>query len=211
MLFRRRKRKHGKTGEETFKYNKSIRYGLSAIKSIGKPVIDAIVRERNQNGIYRNFRNFVERLSGKELNKRTIENFIKAGALDGLCDNRKQLMMIYVQVVDSVNQEKKNAMAGQMSLFDFVAEEDKKDFEIRMPDVEEYDKEQLLAFEKKCLACISAGILWKNMKRCGRKIFRQLPWILPIRKNCTAPACLMEQRRSSEAWSKALRSSIQKQ
>ena len=67
-----------KTGEETFKYNKSIRYGLSAIKSIGKPVIDAIVRERNQNGIYRNFRNFVERLSGKELNKRTIENFIKA-------------------------------------------------------------------------------------------------------------------------------------
>ena len=119
-----------KTGEETFKYNKSIRYGLSAIKSIGKPVIDAIVRERNQNGIYRNFRNFVERLSGKELNKRTIENFIKAGALDGLCDNRKQLMMIYVQVVDSVNQEKKNAMAGQMSLFDFVAEEDKKDFEM---------------------------------------------------------------------------------
>ena len=90
-------------------------------------MIDAIVRERNQNGIYRNFRNFVERLSGKELNKRTIENFIKAGAMDGLCDNRKQLMMIYVQVVDSVNQEKKNAMAGQMSLFDFVAEEDKKD------------------------------------------------------------------------------------
>ena len=82
-FFRRRKRKHGKTGEETFKYNKSIRYGPSAIKSIGKPVIDAIVRERNQNGIYRNFRNFVERLSGKELNKRTIENFIKAGALDG--------------------------------------------------------------------------------------------------------------------------------
>lgn len=70
-------------------------------------MIDAIVRERNQNGIYRNFRDFVERLSGKELNKRTIENFIKAGALDGLCDNRKQLMMIYVQVVDSVNQEKK--------------------------------------------------------------------------------------------------------
>lgn len=146
-----------KTGEETFKYNKSIRYGLSAIKSIGKPVIDAIVRERNQNGIYRNFRNFVERLSGKELNKRTIENFIKAGALDGLCDNRKQLMMIYVQVVDSVNQEKKNAMAGQMSLFDFVAEEDKKDFEIRMPDVEEYDKEQLLAFEKEVLGVYISG------------------------------------------------------
>ena len=146
-----------KTGEETFKYNKSIRYGLSAIKSIGKPVIDAIVRERNQNGIYRNFRNFVERLSGKELNKRTIENFIKAGALDGLCDNRKQLMMIYVQVVDSVNQEKKNAMAGQMSLFDFVAEEDKKDFEIRMPDVEEYDKEQLLAFEKEGLGVYISG------------------------------------------------------
>ena len=120
-------------------------------------MIDAIVRERNQNGIYRNFRNFVERLSGKELNKRTIVNFIKAGALEGLCDNRKQLMMIHVQVGDSVNQEKKNAMAGQMSLFDFVAEEDKKDFEIRMPDVEEYDKEQLLAFEKEVLGVYISG------------------------------------------------------
>ena len=180
-----------KTGEEAFKYNKSIRYGLSAIKSIGKPVIDAIVWERNQNGNYRNFRDFVERLSGKELNKRTIENFIKAGALDGLCDNRKQLMMIYVQVVDSVNQEKKNAMAGQMSLFDFVAEEDKKDFEIRMPDVEEYDKEQLLAFEKEVLGVYISGhplekyekmwqknmhlewadLLQKRQKTCLRSVF----------------------------------------
>ena len=53
----------------------------------------------------------------------------------------------------------------------------KKDFEIRMPDVEEYDKEQLLAFEKEVLGVYISGLLWKNMKRCGRKIFRQLPWI----------------------------------
>ena len=146
-----------KTGEEAFKYNKSIRYGLSAIKSIGKPVIDAIVRERNQNGIYRNFRDFVERLSGKELNKRTIENFIKAGALDGLCDNRKQLMMIYVQVVDSVNQEKKNAMAGQMSLFDLMGDDFVQSNLVPYPDVEEYSDQEKLALEKSVLGVYISG------------------------------------------------------
>ena len=79
-------------------------------------------------------------------------------------------------------------MAGQMSLFDFVAEEDKKDFEVRMPDVERsMIKSSSLPLKKKCLACISAGILWKNMRSSGRRTFRQLPWILPIRKNARLP------------------------
>lgn len=161
--------KENGTGKPGTKYKKNIRYGLSAIKSIGKPVIDAIVKERNVRGRYKSFRDFVERLSGKELNKRTIESFIKAGALDGLCDNRKQLMMVYVQILDSVNQEKKYAMTGQMSLFDFVPEEEKKEFEIRMPDVEEYDKEQLLAFEKEVLGVYISGHPLEKYEKIWRK------------------------------------------
>ena len=90
-----------------------------------------------------------------------------------MCDNRKQLMMVYVQILDSVNQEKKYAMTGQMSLFDFVPEEEKKEFEIRMPDVEEYDKEQLLAFEKEVLGVYISGHPLENMKRSGGKIYRR--------------------------------------
>ncbi|MCR1842281.1 DNA polymerase III subunit alpha [Murimonas intestini] len=145
-------------GESAFSVDgDSIRYGLSAIKSIGRPVIDAIVKERSAGGKYRSLSDFIERLTGKEVNKRTIENFIKAGALDSLGGTRKQFMMIYVSILDNVNQTKKYSMAGQMSLFDLVGEEEKKDFEIRLPDVGEYEKEQLLAFEKEVLGVYISG------------------------------------------------------
>ena len=80
------------------------------------------------------------------MNKRTIESFIKAGALDSLGGTRKQFMMIYVRILDQVNQEKKYSMTGQLSLFDVVGDEQKKEFEIPLPDVGEYEKETLLAF-----------------------------------------------------------------
>ena len=134
-----------------------IHYGLSAIKSVGKPVIAAIVEERKRNGMYTSLKNFMERLSGKEINKRTVENFIKSGAFDSLGGNRHQFMLIYAQLMDSVNQEKKNSMTGQMSLFDFVGEEEKKEYEISLPKVEEYEKEQLLAYEKEVLGFYVSG------------------------------------------------------
>ena len=135
----------------------SIRYGLSAIKSIGRPVIEAIAAEREERGRFTTLKDFVTRLSGREVNKRTIENFIKAGALDGLEGNRRQKMMIYGSLLDNINQEKKNSMAGQITLFDIADEEDKKDFEIRLPDVEEYEKEVLLGFEKEVLGVYISG------------------------------------------------------
>ena len=136
--------------------NGSIRYGLSAIKSVGRPVINALVEEREINGEYRSLKDFIERLTGT-VNKRAIENFIKAGALDCMEGNRRQKMLVYGQIVDSIAQEKKNSFAGQMSLFDLVSEEDKKDYEIRMPDVEEYDKDMVLAFEKDVLGIYLSG------------------------------------------------------
>lgn len=135
----------------------AIRYGLSAIKSIGRPVIDAIVEERKIRGPFTTLKDFITRLSGREVNKRTIENFIKAGALDGLEGNRRQKMMIYGSLLDALNQEKKTTMAGQMTLFDIAPEEDKAEYEIKLPNVEEYDKEVLLGFEKEVLGIYISG------------------------------------------------------
>lgn len=135
----------------------SIRYGLSAIKSIGKNVIDAIVEEREAGGKYNNLKDFIERLSGKEVNKRTIENFIKAGAFDGLGGNRKQFMQVYGMILDQVNDEKKKSITGQMSLFDFADEDTKESFEIKLPNVQDYDVETKLAFEKEVLGIYVSG------------------------------------------------------
>ena len=136
--------------------NGAIRYGLSAIKSVGHPVIESIVKEREENGDYTNLQNFIER-NLEQVNKRAIENFIKAGALDCLEGNRRQKMMTFARIVDGINQDKKNTMAGQLSFFDIVSEEEKKEFEIRMPDLEEFDKETILAFEKEVLGIYLSG------------------------------------------------------
>ena len=144
-------------GERGFSVDQErIRYGLSAIKSVGRPVIEALVKERRENGIYRTLSDFIERNSG-QVNKRAIENFIKAGALDCLPGNRQQKMLVYSRVVDHISQNKKNSMAGQMSLFDLVGEEDKKAYEISMPDVGAYAKEVILAFEKDVLGIYLSG------------------------------------------------------
>ena len=137
--------------------NGNIRYGLSAIKSIGRPVIKSIIEEREAHGEFRSLKDFVERLSGKEVNKRTLENFIKAGAFDSFGGNRKQYMYVYVQILDQVNQERKYSMTGQMSLFDIVGEEQKAEFDIKLPDVEEFEKEAKLAFEKEVLGIYLSG------------------------------------------------------
>lgn len=135
----------------------AIRYGLTAIKSLGKNVIDAMVTERNAHGPYKNLKDFMERLTTKEINKRTIENLIKSGALDSLGATRKQLMMVYAFVLDEVNRERKENISGQMSLFDFFSEEEKKEYEVQYPDVGEYDQAQKLAFEKEVMGIYVSG------------------------------------------------------
>ena len=137
----------------------AIRYGLTAIKGVGRPVIDAVIRERKERGPFRDLHDFLSRmiLSDREVNKRVVENFIKAGALDCLGATRKQLMSVYMRMMDDLASAKKNDMAGQMSLFDFVDEEEKQDYVIAMPDVGEYTKEMKLAFEKEVLGIYVSG------------------------------------------------------
>ena len=152
---------------------KNIRYGLAAIKGVGRPVIDEIVEERKAGGKYKSLKDFCLRLSAKSINKRTMESFIKAGALDSLPGTRKQKMSVYVSVIDSVNQERKHTVSGQMSLFDFAAPEEQEEWDVPMPQVGEFDREMILAFEKEVLGVYISGhpleeyvgLLQKNITR----------------------------------------------
>ncbi len=145
-------------GESGFSVSgNEIRYALTAIKSVGRPVIDAVVTERKARGPYTNLEDFITRMSDKEVNKRAFEHFIKAGALDSLGGTRKQFMSVYIQIMDNIQHDKKNNMAGQMSFFDIVSEDQKEDFEVKMPDVGEYSKEMKLAFEKEVLGIYISG------------------------------------------------------
>jgi DNA polymerase-3 subunit alpha len=150
---------------------KAIRYALTAIKGIGRPVIASIVQERNIRGKFKTINDFLTRMQGKEndVNKRAVENFIKAGAFDSFEGTRKQLMTVYAQIMDQLHNSGRNSMAGQMTLFDFAGESDKKQYEIPLPPVGEFSREILLEFEKEVLGIYISGhpleeyvSLWKK-------------------------------------------------
>ena len=144
-------------GEAGFSVSEGgIRYALTAIRAVGRPVIDAIVSEREARGPFTNIKDFVTRMAG-EGNKKAMENFIKAGAFDSLGGTRKQFMCVYVQIMDHIQQDKKNNMAGQMSLFDLLEGAQKEAFDVKLPDVGEYPKELFLSFEKEVLGVYISG------------------------------------------------------
>lgn len=136
--------------------NGKIRFAMAAIKSLGRPTIQAILKERGENGSFISMQDFVTRMS-QALNRRAIENFVKAGAFDTFGHTRKSMMIVSESMLDSAIKHNKDSMTGQMSLFDFAAEEDKKAFEIRIPDVAEYTKEELLGYEKEILGVYVSG------------------------------------------------------
>lgn len=146
-----------------------IRYGLASIKGVGWPVIDSIIAEREAGGKFKSLKDLISRLTNREINKKTVESFIKAGALDGLAGTRKQKMAVYMQMIDSVANDRKNNLEGQMSLFDIIPDENKDDYEMHMPDIGEYDKQELLGYEKEVLGVYVSGhpleedeVLWKR-------------------------------------------------
>ena len=134
-----------------------IVYGLTAIKNIGRNVIDAIVAEREEYGEFKSLQDFLERVAERDVNKRTVENLILAGAFDGLEGSRRQKMLIYPQILGGIASANKNSMAGQMNLLDFLGEEEKESFEVKLPDVEDYSKEEKLSFEKQVLGVYVSG------------------------------------------------------
>ena len=137
--------------------NGAIRYALTAIKNVGRPIIAAIVEERNAHGNYQSLKDFIERTQGNDVNKRAIENFIKAGAFDSFGATRKQHMSVYAQILEGITHSKRGITAGQMSLLDIVSDEQKEELEIKLPNVGEYEKELLLGFEKEVLGFYVSG------------------------------------------------------
>ena len=135
----------------------SIRYGMAAIRSLGKNVIDSMIEERNRGGRFKDLKDFMSRLSSREINRRTMESLIKSGALDSMGATRKQQMAVYPMILDEVNRERKEMISGQMSLFDFFSEEEKKEYGIKYPPIGEYETGQRLAFEKEVLGIYVSG------------------------------------------------------
>ena len=157
-------------GESGFSVSgSSIRYALTAIKSVGRPVITAVVEERKERGPFLNLQDFVNRITDKDVNKRAVESFIKAGALDGLGGTRKQFMSVFSQVMDRTQKDRKNNMAGQLSLFDIVEEEEKEGLALKPLDVGDYPKERKLAFEKEVLGIYVSGHPLEEYEAAWRK------------------------------------------
>ena len=136
---------------------KGIRFGLSAIKGVGRSVSESIIAERERNGAYDSLENFIERMAGTEITKRTVDNFIKAGALDSLEGNRRQKTIIAPEMMDRKLKNKKDALSGQFTLFDIADEESKAQFRMKLPDVEDFSKEERLSFEKDMLGFYLTG------------------------------------------------------
>ncbi|MCR5254970.1 MAG: DNA polymerase III subunit alpha [Acetatifactor sp.] len=157
-------------GESGFSVSgNSIRYALTAIKAVGRPVIDAIVEERKLRGPFSNINDFINRTSERDVNKRAVENFIKAGALDSLGGTRKQFMSVYGQLIDSVTKDRKNNLVGQLSLFDIAEDDQKEEFNFKLPNVGEYDKELMLSFEKEVLGIYISGHPLEEYKELWQK------------------------------------------
>ena len=145
-------------GEADFSVdNGKIRYGLSAIKSVGSSTIRDIIIERENNGLYRDLEDFINRVTKYDANKRTVENLIKSGALDSLDGNRHQKTLIYQKIMDSVNQNRKHSMDGQMTLFDFASDEQKEELKVNLPNVEEFPREVYLSYERELMGVYVSG------------------------------------------------------
>ena len=134
-----------------------IRYGMSAIRSVGDSVVEEILREREENGPFTDLSDFIRRLSNKEANKRTIESFIFAGAFDSFGVNRRQMNLVYPEIIDQINAEKKRSMTGQMNLMEFLGQEEAEKTKISYPNMPEFPKEEILEREKEVLGIYVSG------------------------------------------------------
>lgn len=135
-----------------------IRFGLAAIKNVGKSAITAIVQEREKEGNYKSLTEFCSRLDNGELNKRMIESMIKAGAMDSLGGYRSQYMAVYKNILDGVGQAKKKNIDGQLNLFDFISGTiDTPTYTDELPNIEEISVHKRLSMEKEVLGIYVSG------------------------------------------------------
>jgi len=176
-----------------------IHYALTAIKGVGRNVIDSIVEERKKHGIFQDLRDFVVRTAECEVNKRVVESMIKAGAFDCLGGTRKQLMSIYVQVMERTQSDRKSNLAGQMTLFELAGEEEKENFSISLPkDCSEYSKEMLLSFEKEVLGVYVSGHPLEAYADLWNKVIKTKSADFTMTRNLAVRWCRMAVRQPLE-------------
>ncbi|MGL5641640.1 MAG: OB-fold nucleic acid binding domain-containing protein, partial [Paraclostridium sp.] len=141
--------------------NKSIRFGLAAVKNVGVNVLNNIIEERKVGGEFKDFSEFCKRLDSKDANKRIIESLIKCGAFDEMGDNRASLLLGYEKLLESISMDRKKNLAGQVSLFDGFAMDDSISDNIQnmhnLPNVKELEEKEKLYLEKEVLGMYVSG------------------------------------------------------
>ena len=149
----------------------NIRFGLVAIKGIGWGVINALVAEREKNGLFTDFEDFCRRMSGRDMNKRTVENLIRAGAFDSMGYKRKALLQIAGAVIDSINQAERDNISGQMDMFgDFGSREKVRPARIAIPQVEEFTAREKMTMEREVTGLYLTGHPMDEYRQAIKKI-----------------------------------------
>ena len=140
--------------EDTFTVeNNSIRFGLSAVKNVGRAMILNLVNERKNNGEFKTFSDFIDRMAGRDMNKRALEGLISCGAFDSMGVKRSQLLAVYEKALDGTAKAARDNVAGQMSLFDTIEEQS----EMQFPNIDELDKKTMLKMEKQSTGLYFSG------------------------------------------------------
>ena len=146
-----------------------IRFGLGSIKNVGTSAIEIIVEERNKNGEFKSFTDFCERIQGEAVNKKYIESLIKAGAFDELGETRNTLMNSFEGILDTISDETRKSIQGQVTMFDIASEETSQKHKYNLTILKEYDERTLLDMEKEMLGIYISGHPLEKMKDSIKK------------------------------------------
>ena len=134
----------------------AIRFGLGAVKNVGRGLIRTMVKKREEGGPFQSLEDFIQRMGEGELNKRAVENFIKCGAADCFGNHRSELLAVYDSMMDSIADSRKKNLEGQMGLFGMLEENDAA-ARIPIPKLNEMRKPELLALEKETMGIYISG------------------------------------------------------
>ena len=145
----------------------AIRFGLGAVKNVGRGLIRTMVKKRTEGGPFKSLEDFIERMGEGELNKRAVENFIKCGAADCFGNHRSELLAVYDSMMDSIASSRKKNLEGQMGLFGML-EEDDAAAAIPIPKLNEMNKADLLALEKETMGIYISGHPKDDYRECLR-------------------------------------------
>ena len=149
----------------------NLRYGLVAIKGIGWGAINGLVAERESGGLFKSFEDFCRRMSGRELNRRAVENLIKAGAFDSMGYKRRALVQICGAVIDSISQAARDNISGQIDLFGDPDERgEARPVSIPIPDIEEFSARERMAMEKETTGLYLTGHPMDEYRAAVKKI-----------------------------------------